>query len=122
VSESRLIGAERLAATMARAAADLDDLRRANERTAQTIASAARARAPRGKTGRLVGSIRPVPEQRETRVEAPVPYSVPVHAGVPSRNISPNPFLASVAYGTRPQWTRYYVDDIGRVIRGVRGA
>jgi hypothetical protein len=119
---SRIVGAARLASTMQRAAAQLDDLKRANERTAQTIAAAARSRAPRGKTGRLVASIRPVPEQRESRVEVPVPYAVPVHAGVPSRNITANPFLARVAYGTRPTWNTFYVDDIGRVIRGVRGA
>ena len=53
-----VVGQKRFVQTMRKAGADMDDLKEVNREAAQIALPAVRNLAPRGKTGRLAGSLR----------------------------------------------------------------
>jgi hypothetical protein len=113
-------GAAQLGRTMHRAAVDLDHLDRADARTSNLVAAAARARAPR-RTGALALSVRARPERSAAAVEATARYAGYVHNGVPSRGIPARPFLVRAAEATEAAWVTAYVADIDHVLSQVEG-
>jgi hypothetical protein len=109
--------------TLRRAGADMNDLKDANSAAAQTIASAASARAPR-RSGALAGSVRGSRQARRVVVRAGgarVPYAGVIHYGWPRHNISPQPFLVDAAVDSQPQWLPKYSSDLQQILDKVRG-
>lgn len=81
-------GGPKLRRALRKAGADLDDLKVINFRLSQVFVSGARARAPRGRSGKLAKSIRPIKARTMVGLRAgskAVPYVGPVHWGWPSR-------------------------------------
>jgi hypothetical protein len=114
-------GAARLSRTLDHAADDLGKLDTANTRAPETVAAAARARAPR-RTGTLAGSVRAESGEGMGRVVVDAPYAGYVEYGVPSHRIAARPFLAEAVEQTGPAVVDVYADDVARVVSQVKGA
>lgn len=89
---SEVRGLPELLSGMAAVSAGLDDLREAPRVSAELVADYARAHAPK-RTGRLARSIVGRSSAGRAEIGSPLDYGLPVHFGVPSRNIAPQPFL-----------------------------
>lgn len=121
---ARVEGLDRLVRTLNRAALDITDLKDANKSVGEVVAGEAVMRAPRGKTGKLAGSIRSARQARRARVvvgRASVPYAGPIHWGWPARNIAAQPFAATAAQATEPRWSAMYRDAVIRLLGNVKG-
>ena len=82
-----VVGQKRFVQTMRKAGADMDDLKEVNRAAAQIALPAVRNLAPRGKTGRLAGSLRVGATKRAGVIRAgrkAVPYAGPVNYGWPA--------------------------------------
>ena len=91
-----VVGQKRFVQTMRKAGADMDDLKEVNRAAAQIALPAVRNLAPRGKTGRLAGSLRVGATKRAGVIRAgrkAVPYAGPVNYGWPARHIKPRLFV-----------------------------
>lgn len=91
-----VVGQKRFVQTMRKAGADMQELKEVNRRAADIAKPEAVARAPRGKTGRLAGSIRAGATQKAGIIRAgrkTVPYAGPINYGWPARNIRPRTFV-----------------------------
>lgn len=106
--------------SLAKAGADMADMKRANETAGQTVARAGSSRAPR-RTGALAGSLRPARQAARARVSSTLPYAGVIHWGWPEHNISPNEFLVEAAVETQPEWLRDYETDLQRIANTVHG-
>lgn len=123
-SQIKVEGGARLRRTLRAAGSDLQDLAAAHSATAQLVAAAGRARAPKV-SGRLAGTIRPSGTKTKAVVRAGfarVPYAGPIHWGWPSRNISAQPFLSDAATSTEPAWQNIYLQAVDKAISKVEGA
>ncbi len=83
-----VVGQKRFVQTMRKAGADMDDLKEVNREAAQIALPAVRNLAPRGKTGRLAGSLRVGATKRAGVIRAgrkAVPYAGPTNYGWPTR-------------------------------------
>lgn len=123
-SRIKVEGGARLRRTLRQAGSDLQDLAAAHAATAQLVAAAGRARAPKV-SGRLAGTIRPSGTKTKAVVRAGfarVPYAGPIHWGWPSRNISAQPFLSDAATSTEPAWQNIYMQAVDKAISKVEGA
>jgi phage gpG-like protein len=117
-NQVRILGAERLDATLHVAAAAIADHRALNARTATAIARGMRERAPR-RTGRLVASIRPASDGDSTSAGTPLLYGAVQEYGSPPKHIRAQPYgrptLADLAPDYQGDLTREIQDDLDRV-------
>lgn len=114
----RVTGARELRRALRQAAGDLTDLKEANNRAANIVAGAARARGP-VLTGRLIAGIRAGRAAARAVVTfggARVKYAGVVHYGWPARGIAPNEFVIEAAQATESQWLGAYTAELGRVL------
>lgn len=114
-------GAARLSRTLDHAADDLGKLDAADLHSAESVAAAARARAPR-RTGALAGSVRAEASEGIGRVVVDAPYAAYVEYGVSKHNIAPRPFLAEAAEQSEPAVVAAYAEDVNRAVSHVKGA
>jgi hypothetical protein len=118
-------GGARLRSTLRKAGADLGDLKDANQKVGQLVAQESNPIAPRGKTGKLAGSVRSARQVGRARVlagSAAVPYAGVIHFGWPARNIAPQPWIETTAVATEATWLPIYEQDIQNVCDSVKGA
>jgi hypothetical protein len=118
-------GGARLRSTLRKAGADLGDLKDANQKVGQFIAQESTPIAPRGKTGRLAGSVRSARQVGRARVlagNAAVPYAGVIHFGWPAHNIAPQPWIQTTAVATEPTWLPIYEADVQDICDSVKGA
>jgi hypothetical protein len=121
--ESRLVvkGAPELAASCDRAARDVADMRDGFEEAARIVASAASGEAPK-LTGALAASVvGEVTGRNLATITSPLVYAVPIHWGVPSHNIAPNPFVTRARDATEDRWMRALEGNAQHVCDQVRG-
>lgn len=127
-------GLNRLVRTLRRAGVDLDDLKAAHRRAADTVLPAAAAATP-SRSGRLAASLRASSTARAGVVKAggkaKAPYANPVHWGWFSRPnpekgwrggpIRPNSFMSRAAQRTEPAWVPHFEAEMLDAIRKVKG-
>ena len=85
-----VVGQKRFVATMRKAGADLKQLKEVNRQAAGVALPAVKALAPRGRTGRLAGSVRIGATQKAGIIRAgrkSVPYAGVINYGWPRRRI-----------------------------------
>jgi phage gpG-like protein len=119
-----VIGADRLAATMAAAARSMTDMSAVNQRIAVRMANASRGRAPR-RTGRLAGSTRPIADRTTATVTAGgpgIPYAGVIHWGWPGHNIAPQPWLAETLQASQPAAVAAIDTRITHIVSTIHGA
>lgn len=119
-------GADRLRATLARLARDLQSL--APKKVVSIIGRVAQQRAPK-RTGRLAASFSGQTGPGEQLLRFGAAYAAPIHFGVGPRtgmrgphNIRPNPYLFGAVDETHAEWERAYTDEIKDMARQVKGA
>jgi hypothetical protein len=120
----QVIGADRLAATMAAAARSMTDMRAVSQGIAVRMANTSRGRAPR-RTGRLAGSTRPAWDRATATVTAGgpgIPYARVIHNGWPGHNIEPQPWLAETLQSSQPAAVAAIDDRITRIVSTIHGA
>lgn len=119
-----VVGQKRFVQTMRKAGADMDDLKEVNRAAAQIALPAVRNLAPRGKTGRLAGSLRVGATKRAGVIRAgrkAVLYAGPVNYGWPARHIKPRLFVNNGVASTESQWQKVYKDFIDETLEQVKG-
>ena len=109
-----VVGQKRFVQTMRKAGADMKELKEVNRQAANIALPAVRSLAPRGKTGRLAGSIR---AGRKT-----VPYAGPINYGWPARNIRPRTFVNDAVASTESQWAKEYETFVKKTMNQIKGA
>ena len=120
-----VVGQKRFVQTMRKAGADMQELKEVNRRAADIAKPEAVARAPRGKTGRLAGSIRAGATQKAGIIRAgrkTVPYAGPINYGWPARHIKQRTFVNDAVASTEGQWTKEYERFIKKTMEQVKGA
>lgn len=116
-------GLSRFSATLRRAGEGLDDLKDANRRTGDIVATTAMRRAPK-RSGNLAASVRSARAANRVTVSAgsaSVPYAGPIHWGWPARNITAQPFISDAAVQDQPVYERYYLGEIQKLLDAVKG-
>lgn len=119
-----VVGQKRFVQTMRKAGADMDDLKEVNREAAQIALPAVRNLAPRGKTGRLAGSLRVGATKRAGVIRAgrkAVPYAGPINYGWPKRHIRPRLFVNNGVASTESQWQKVYQAFIDKTLNQVKG-
>lgn len=119
-----VVGQKRFVQTMRKAGADMDDLKEVNREAAQIALPAVRNLAPRGKTGRLAGSLRVGATKRAGVIRAgrkAVPYAGPINYGWPAHRIKPRLFVNNGVASTESQWQKVYKDFIDKTLKQVKG-
>jgi hypothetical protein len=119
-----VVGQKRFVQTMRKAGADMDDLKEVNREAAQIALPAVRNLAPRGKTGRLAGSLRAGATKRVGVIRAgrkAVPYAGVINYGWPARHIKPRLFVNNGVASTESQWQKVYKDFIDKTLKQVKG-
>lgn len=120
-----VVGQKRFVQTMRKAGADMKELKEVNRRAADIAKPEAVARAPRGRTGKLAGSIRVGATQKAGIIRAgrkTVPYAGPINYGWPARHIKPRTFVNDAVVSTEGQWTKEYERFIKKTMEQVKGA
>lgn len=120
-----VVGGKNLRRTLKQAARDIKQLRSVNQAAAEIVAAAAKAAAPKGKTGRLAASVKAGrATNRSGRVEygRGLPYAGPIHWGWPARGIEAQPFVSEAAQATESQWMQLYQKHVDDVLDKVKGA
>lgn len=125
-------GVRQLRATMARAGHDLADFTEANAEVAALVARAGSTRAPRGRSGRLAGSVRGNRSKTRAVVMAgggQVRYANAVHWGTGPRtgrrgphNIAANPWLWNAAQDNQPRIVALYSRRVDAIVAKIKGA
>ena len=119
-----VVGQRRFVQTMRKAGADMDDLKEVNREAAQIALPAVRNLAPRGKTGRLAGSLRVGATKRAGVIRAgrkSVPYAGVINYGWPKRHITGRMFANNGVAQTEPAWTKLYENFIKKTMSQVKG-
>ena len=106
-----VVGQRRFVQTMRKAGADMDDLKEVNREAAEIALPAVRNLAPRGKTGKLAGSL---------RVGATKRAGV-IRAGRKARRIKPRLFANNGVASTEGQWQKVYEAFIDKTLKQVKG-
>ena len=119
--KSELVGATRLRATMAVAAARMAELDAAEAAAGRLIEQRARGLAPK-RTGRLASSVRATPGEGEVSVSSSLVYAGVIEYGWAAHGISAHPFLVPAAHASEPVWVRYYETDVNAALELVKGA
>lgn len=120
-----VVGQKRFVQTMRKAGADMQELKEVNRRAADIAKPEAVASAPRGKTGRLAGSIRAGATQKAGIIRAgrkTVPYAGPINYGWPARNIRPRTFVNDAVASTESQWAKEYETFVKKTMNQIKGA
>ena len=120
-----VVGQKRFVQTMRKAGADMQELKEVNRRAADIAKPEVVARTPRGKTGRLAGSIRVGATQRAGVIRAgrkTVPYAGPVNYGWPARHIKPRTFVNDAVAATEPRWAKEYEQFVNKTLNRIKGA
>lgn len=120
-----VVGQKRFVQTMRKAGADMKELKEVNRRTADIAKPEAVARAPRGKTGKLAGSIRVGATQKAGIIRAgrkTVLYAGPINYGWPARHIKPRTFVNDAVAGTEAQWAKEYEQFVKKTMNQIKGA
>ena len=107
-----VVGQKRFVATMRKAGADLKQLKEVNRQAAGVALPAVKALAPRGRTGRLAGSVRIGATQKAGIIRAgrkSVPYAGVINYGWPRRRIV-----------GRQQWRRLHRTTVDAPLQAVR--
>ena len=108
-------GSDQVAAALSGIAAGLDDLDEASSATVRLVVARARRMVPLN-TGRLSRSIRGTSTGSTATIGTNVPYALPVHFGVPARNIAPTPFLLGALASERARILDAYTANVDRLI------
>nr|UVY04836.1 MAG: putative tail-component [Bacteriophage sp.] len=120
-----VVGQKRFVQTMRKAGADMKELKEVNRQAANIALPAVRSLAPRGKTGRLAGSIRAGATQKAGIIRAgrkTVPYAGPINYGWPARNIRPRTFVNDAVASTESQWAKEYETFVKKTMNQIKGA
>lgn len=120
-----VVGQKRFVQTMRKAGADMDDLKEVNREAAQIALPAVRNLAPRGKTGRLAGSLR-VGATKRARRDPRRPQGRAIRLaqfnyGWPARRHKPRLFVNNGVASTESQWQKVYKDFIDKTLKQVKG-
>lgn len=118
-------GLRRLQRELRAAGSDMADIKDANAKAADIVATAAGSRAPHGPTGRLAASGRGNRAAGRATVTfggATVPYAGRTHYGWPAVGQAAQPFVLEAAEATSEQWLGAYVDDLQNVLDHVAAA
>jgi phage gpG-like protein len=115
-----VLGADRLAATMGRAAHDLGDLGAANSRAGEAVANPARSAAPRV-TGALAASIRTDRDRDGATVSATVVYASVINYGWAAHGIAANPFLTGTFERQERTVVDVYAAELDNIVGRIRG-
>ena len=110
---------------MRKAGADMKELKEVNRRTADIAKPEAVARAPRGRTGKLAGSIRVGATQKAGIIRAgrkTAPYAGPINYGWPARHIKPRTFVNDAVASTEGQWAKEYEQFVKKTMNQIKGA
>jgi hypothetical protein len=116
-------GARELRRTLAKAGADLDDLKTVHREVGAYVGARAVADAPKV-SGRLAGSMRPSAAKASATIRfgsASIPYAGVIHWGWPGHNIAANPFASTAAEETEPTWLDMYMRRIEQIVAKVKG-
>lgn len=119
----RVDGVKNLRRTMKKAGDDLADLKEAHRESADIAATGARPLVP-VRSGALAASLRSTGTKTAGIIRsggARVPYAGPIHWGWPSRGIAPQPFMATGAEETEPQWLPVYLSAVDRALAKIKG-
>lgn len=120
-----VVGQKRFVQTMRKAGADMKELKEVNRRAADIAKPEAVARAPRGKTGKLAGSIRVGATQKAGIIRAgrkTVLYAGPINYGWPARHIKPRTFVNDAVAGTEAQWAKEYEQFVKKTMNQIKEA
>ena len=120
-----VVGQKRFVQTLRKAGEDLKELKEVTRRAADTATPEAVARAPRGKTGKLAGSIRVGATQKAGIIRAgrkTVLYAGPINYGWPARHIKPRTFVNDAVAGTEAQWAKEYEQFVKKTMNQIKGA
>lgn len=120
-----VVGQKRFVQTMRKAGADMKELKDVNRQAADIALPSVRSLAPRGKTGRLVSSVRAGATQKAGVIRAgrkSVPYAGVINYGWPARRIKPRLFVNNGVASTEGAWQRLYKQFIDRTMSQVKGA
>jgi phage gpG-like protein len=120
-AEVRVLGADRLAATLEKASKQIADMSDGYGKAAEIVSGAGASSAPR-RTGRLAGSMTTERAKGSATITSPLVYAVPIHWGRPAHNIEANPFLMRAADRTEAQWVGAIDDEVQRICNEVEGA
>jgi hypothetical protein len=114
-------GADRFAASLARARQRIDEMREGYAEASRIIAAGSSSTAPR-RTGTLAASMRPQigGNPKSTAViTSPLVYAGPVHWG--SAHNTADPYVYRAAEQTQDQWGRALETDAQRICNEVQG-
>nr|UWG11974.1 MAG: putative tail-component [Bacteriophage sp.] len=120
-----VVGQKRFVQTMRKAGADMKELKDVNRQAANIALPAVRTLTPRGKSGKLAGSIRVGATQKAGVIRAgrkSVPYAGVINYGWPKRGIKPRLFVNQGVAGTEGAWRRVYKQFIDKTMSKVKGA
>ena len=120
-----IVGQKRFVQTMRKAGADMNDLKEVNREAAQIALPAVRNLAPRGKTGRLAGSLRVGATKRAGVIRAgrkAVPYAGPVNYGWPGHHIKPRLYVNNGVARSENAWMKPYEAFVEKTMKQVKGA
>lgn len=117
----QVLGARELRRAMKKAGADLKDLTSTHRKIGQMVQTDAERDAPR-RTGQLASSLRSSPTTTKARVSSRLSYAAPIHWGVPSRGIEPQPWISRAAQRTQGQWIGLYETTINELIDQVESS
>lgn len=120
-----VVGQKRFVQTMRKAGADMKELKEVNRRAADIAKPETVARAPRGRTGKLAGSIRVGATQKAGIIRAgrkTVPYAGPINYGWPARHIKPRTFVNDAVASTEGQWAKEYEQFVKKTMNQIKGA
>lgn len=120
-----VVGQKRFVQTMRKAGADMKELKEVNRRAADITKPEAVSRAPRGRTGKLAGSIRVGATQKAGIIRAgrkTVPYAGPINYGWPARHIKPRTFVNDAVASTEGQWAKEYEQFVKKTMNQIKGA
>ena len=115
----KVIGARELRRALKAAEADMKDLTSVHRDVGQVVMS---AQQPPRRTGKLAASLKSSPTTTKARVSSTLPYAAPVHWGVPSRNLAPNPWISRAAQSTEQTWTDLYQKRIQALMNDVQAS
>lgn len=116
----RVIGLERLRATMAAAGRELEHLP-AHTAVARYVASRSAIAAPR-RTGRLAASLRGRNEAAAAVTESNVPYAAVIENGWPAHHIRPHRFVYRTVTANESRIVAMYAADVDRIVGTIKGA
>ena len=116
-------GARELRRTLAKAGADLNDLKETHRAVGAYVGARAVQNAPKV-SGALAGSMRPSSAKTSAVVRfgsKAVPYAGVIHWGWAGHHIAANPFASTAAEDTEETWLAMYMDRIEKIVATVKG-